>query len=205
MRSLLSQTFLWTKKWSKSRYGLLAVFVFLFIDASVFPLPTTVIFITVSLIHPSRSYFNALVAVTGMVLGSIVGYSFGHFLWLLPDGNFTGFAMYLFNHIPGFTEGNYQYAQLLYIKWSYSILLFSTIIPLPYQILSITAGAFEFDILAFILATLVFQGLRFFFLAWLIVRYGEGVTAIFQRNLKFIAITSAILIAIIIIATKFGS
>jgi len=196
---------LWTKKWSRSRYGLMAVFVFLFLDASVFPLPTTVVFITVSLIHPSRSYYNALVAVTGMVLGAIAGYIIGHYLWLLPDGSFTLFAQYLFNHIPGFTVANYLNAQNLYIKWSYSILLISTVLPLPYQVLSITAGAFEFNFYAFILATLVFQGLRFFFLAWLVVRYGEGVKTIFRKNLKIISLITIILLFIIFIISKMGS
>jgi len=204
MRSLLIQTFLWTKKWSRSRYGLLAVFLFLFLDASVFPLPTTVVFITVSLIHPKRSYHNALVALAGIVLGAIVGYAIGHFLWLLPDGGFTRLAQYLFNHIPGFTEVNYLNAQTLYTQWSYSILLFSTIIPIPYQVLSITAGAFGIDIYAFILATLVFQGLRYLFLAWLIIRYGEGVTAIFQKNLKIIALITVIILLVIIFITNIG-
>jgi len=140
-----------------------------------------------------------------MVLGAIVGYAIGHFLWLLPDGGFTQFAQYLFNHVPGFTEVNYLNAQNLYNKWSYSILLFSTVIPLPYQILSITAGAFEFNIYAFVLATMVFQGLRFFFLAWLIVRYGEGVTAIFKKNMKIIALISAILFFIIYLISKIST
>lgn len=196
---------MWSKNLSKSRYGLLAVFVFLFLDASVFPLPTTVLFITVSLIHPSRSYYNALVAVTGMVLGSIVGYSIGHFLWLLPDGSFTEFAHYIFNYIPGFTELNYQHAQSLYIKWSYSILLFSTVIPLPYQILTITAGAFEIDVINFILATIVFQGVRFFSLAWLIIKYGERVTAVFKKNIKIIAAITIIFLLVIYLISVIGS
>jgi len=205
MRSFLNKTSLWTQKWSKSRYGGLVIFLSLFIDASVFPLPTTVIFITVSLIHPLRSKHNALMAVTGMVLGSIIGYTIGHFLWLLPDGTFTDFAMYFFNHIPGFTEANYLSAQNLYIKWGYMILLFSTIIPLPYQILSITAGAFAFNIYAFALATLVFQGFRFFLLAWLIVRYGEGVSVMVKKNLRIIVVTTIILLVIVYLLSLIGS
>jgi len=202
MQSLVSQTFSWTKKWSKSRFSLLVIFLFLFLDASIFPLPTTIVFITVSLIHPSRSYQNALMAVVGMVMGSIVGYAIGHYLWLLPDGSFTQFAQYLFDHIPGFTEVNYQNAQQLYLKWSYGILFFSIIIPIPYQFISITAGVFDFDIFAFVFSTLIFQGFRFFLLAWLILKYGEGAKIIFQKNLKIIAIVSAILLFIIVIATN---
>lgn len=205
MRSFLNKTSLWTQKWSKSRYGGLVIFLSLFIDASVFPLPTTVIFITVSLIHPLRSNNNALMAVTGMVLGSIIGYTIGHFLWLLPDGNFTNFALYFFNHIPGFTEANYLSAQNLYIKWGYMILLFSTVIPLPYQILSITAGAFAFNIYAFALATLVFQGIRFFLLAWLIVRYGVGVSVMVKKNLRVIVVTTIILLVIVYLLSLINS
>ena len=204
MQSLLSLTYAWTKKWANSRFSLLVIFLFLFLDASIFPLPTTVIFITIALIHPSRSYYYALTAATGMVLGAIAGYSIGHYLWLLPDGNFTPFAHYFFNHIPNFTEVNYHNAQSLYVTWKYIILFFTILLPIPYQIFSITAGAFNFNFFGFALSTLVFQGIRFFLLAWLILRYGEGVKTLFRKNLKIIAMISAILLIIIIVATKIG-
>jgi membrane protein YqaA with SNARE-associated domain len=178
------------------------IFLFLFLDASLFPLPTTIAFITISLIHPSRSYHNALMAVVGMVLGASVGYAIGHYLWLLPDGSYTQFAQYIFNHIPGFTLENYQNAQHLYLKWSYSILFFSIIIPIPYQFISISTGVFDFNIFAFVFATLIFQGFRFFLLAWLIIKYGVGAKVIFQKNLKVIAIVSVLLLFIIIIASN---
>ena len=204
MQSLLSQTYAWTKKWSNNRFGSLVIFIFLFLDASIFPLPTTVIFITISLIQPSRSYYNTLIATAAMAIGSIVGYSIGHYLWLLPDGNFTDFARFLFNHIPGFTEANYQNAQTLYLNWSYSILFFCIIIPIPYLFFSITAGAFDIGIVALAISTLVFQGFRFLIIAWLITRYGEGVKAIFYRNLKIIALISVVLLLIVLVVTKFG-
>lgn len=205
MENLLSQTYTWTKQWSKSRYGLLVIFIFLFLDSSIFPLPTTIIFITVSLIHPARSYNNALIAAAGMVTGAILGYAIGHYLWLMPDGSFTPFAQYLFDHVPGFTNNNYQNAQILFNKWSYSILFFSTILPIPYQFFSITAGAFDFDIFVFALSTFLFQGLRFFFLAWIIIRFGEGVKTIFKQNLLIISIVSVLLLVIFILATKIGA
>jgi len=204
MQSLWNKIYVWTKKWSNSRYSLLVLFLFLFIDASVFPLPTTVIFITISLIQPSRSYYNALTATLAMFLGAIAGYTVGFHLWLMPDGSFTPFAQYLFHHIPNFTEVNYLNAQSLYVRWSYSILFFSILLPIPYHVFSITAGAFNFDLLGFAVATLVFQGFRFLLLAWLIIRYGEGVKTIFRENIKLIALVSALILLILIIATKLG-
>ncbi len=204
MQSFLTQTYAWTKKWANSKYSLLLIFVTLFLDASIIPLPTTVIFITISLIQPTRSYYNALTATAAMVSGAVVGYTIGHYLWLLPDGNYTQFARYLFDHIPNFNEVSYQNVQSLYFKWRYSILFFTIILPIPYQVFSITAGAFNFDLLSFALSTLIFQGFRFSLLAWLILTYGAGVKIIVRKNLKIITLVSLIVILLIIIATEFG-
>ncbi len=204
MQSLLSQTYAWTKKWANSPYSLLLIFVTLFLDASILPLPTTVIFITISLIQPSRSYYNALTSTAAMVSGAIAGYTIGQYLWLLPDGNYTQFARYMFDHIPKFNEVSYHNVQSLYFEWRYSILFFTIILPIPYQVFSITAGAFNFDLLSFALSTLVFQGFRFFLLAWLIITYGVGVKIIVQKNLKIITLISLIVILLIIIATEFS-
>lgn len=194
MRSLLQQSYDWTLKWSRSRYSILALFLFLFLDASIFPLPTTIIFITLSLLSPVRSNFNALIATLGMVSGSIVGYSIGHYMWINPEGGYTVIAQYIFSHIPGFTIDLYHNAQALYAKWSYGILFSAIILPIPYQVFSITAGAFDINVLIFVLSTFVFQGLRFFCLAFLVVKFGEGVKTIFHKNLKIIAFSTGILL-----------
>lgn len=202
MRSLVKQTYDWTLKWSKSRYSVLALFVFLFSDASFFPLPTTIIFITMSLLYPMRTNFNALIATIAMVSGATVGYGIGHFLWLSSDGGYTVIAQYFFNHIPGFTIDLYHNAQALYSKWSYGILLAAIVLPIPYQFYSISAGAFDSNFFMFGLSTLLFQGLRFFGLAYLVVRFGEGVKSIFQKNLKIIAFSAIALMVFYIVVVK---
>jgi membrane protein YqaA with SNARE-associated domain len=202
MRSLLKQTWDWTMKWSKSRYSILALFLFMFIDASVFPLPTTVIFITVSLLHPFRINYNALIATLGMVGGAALGYGIGHYLWINPDGGFTGLAQYFFGHVPGFTLDFYNYSRELYIKWSYGILFLSIILPIPYQVYSITAGAFDVNLLGLLLCTIIFQGFRYYLLAQLVIKFREGVEAIFQKNLKIVALTTIVLLLAYIVVTK---
>ena len=202
MKSLLKQTYDWTLKWSKSRYSVLALFVFLFSDASFFPLPTTVIFITISLLYPLRSNFNAIIATIAMVSGSLAGYGIGHYLWLSSEGSFTVLAQYFFNHIPGFTIDLYHEAQALYSKWSYGILFAAIVLPIPYQFYSISAGAFDANFVMFGFSTLLFQGLRFFGLAYLVIRFGEEVKTMFQKNLKIIAISAITLLVIYIVAVK---
>jgi len=202
MRSLLIQTYDWTLKWSKSRYSVLALFVFLFSDASFFPLPTTVIFITLSLLYPLRSNFNAIIATIAMVSGALAGYGIGHYLWLNSDGGYTAIAQYFFDHIPGFNVDIYHNVQALYSKWNYGILLSAIILPIPYQVYSISAGVFDTNFFIFGFSTLLFQGLRFFGLAYLVIRFGEGVKIMFHKNLKIIAVSTVALLVIYIVAIK---
>ena len=202
MQNLLSRIYLWTKRTAISRFSLLFIFLSFLLDSCVFPFPTTVIFVTVSLLHPARSYFNALIATLGMVGGSLIGYTIGHFLWLLPDGNFTQLALFFFHHTPGFTDQSYHYTQNLFVTWGYSILLLSIILPVPYQFYAISAGVFDFNLAAFLFSTLFFQGFRFFLFAWLIVRYGEEVKPIIEKNLRIIAlICIAIILVMFILST----
>lgn len=196
MQIQFNQTYHWALRLAKSQFSLLFIFLSFLLDSCVFPFPTTVIFITVSMLHPARSYYNALIATLGMVAGSLIGYSIGHFSWLLPDGNFTQLALYFFHHTPGFTDQSYHYIQSLFITWGYGILLLSIFLPVPYQFYAITAGIFDFNILAFLLSTLIFQGFRFFLFGWLIIRFGEAVKPVIEKNLKVIAL---IFIAIILI------
>ena len=200
MKSLLKRTYDWTLKWSKTRYSLLALFLFIFIDASFFPLPTTIIFITLSLLYPLRANFNAIIATLAMGSGAIAGYFIGHYLWLSPDGGYTSIAKFFFNHIPGFTIEQYQNLRNLYMDWSYTIFLSAIILPVPYLVYSITAGAFDINVLIFGLSTLFFQGLRFFLLAILVITFGEGVKLIFHKNLRIIAVSTLILLIIYVIS-----
>jgi len=197
MANLFRHSYNWTMDLAGSRFSQLFIFLSFFLDACIFPFPTTIIFITVCLIRPSRSYFNALIATFGMLTGSLIGYALGHYLWLLPDGSFTRLALYLFKHVPGFTINHYHYIQNLYQNWGYNLLLFSVVLPIPYQLYSITAGVFDFNLLLFTFLTLIFQGSRFFIIAWLTVRLGEGVKQLFRKNLKIIVILCLIIVLII--------
>jgi membrane protein YqaA with SNARE-associated domain len=111
-------------------------------------------------------------------------------------------AQYSFNHIPGFTIDFYNYSRELYIKWSYGIIFLSIILPIPYQVYSITAGAFDVNLLGFGLSTIFFQGLRYYLLALLVIKFKESAEVVFQKNLKIVAITTVVLLVAYIVVTR---
>lgn len=200
MKNLFSKAYDWSIDWIKSKYSIWALFVLVFIDSSFFPFPTTLIFITISLLYPPRANYNAIIATLAMSSGGILGYCIGHFLWITPGDGYTAVARFFFDHIPGFDTHQYLYIRELYNRWSYGILFTATILPIPYQIYSISAGAFEINVFIFALSTLLFQGIRFFGLAYLIMKFGEGVKEILYKNLKIISVSVLTLLVIYVFA-----
>lgn len=184
------------------KWGSWAIFICTFADASFLPLPTLMVFLTLSLLNITKAYRYAVFATLGTLAGGFAGYSIGHFAWLNPSGEFTGFAHYLFNHIPGFSEEFFNRISLLYTKWGFWILFTSAAIPLPFKVFSISSGVFETNLLLFGITTLISHGIRFMLLAFLAIKAGSEIKRIIETKLKLIAIVTSSCIILVFIAVK---
>ena len=70
--------------------------------------------------------------------------------------------------------------------------------PIPYKIVAIASGMTGFNILFFILTSIVGRGARFFLLATLIYFYGDSINQILKKYVRAIAYIFIALIAIYI-------
>jgi membrane protein YqaA with SNARE-associated domain len=190
---------IWCLHWLNTRWGLWALVIFAFTDASFLGLPTPILFMALVLMNIKKAYKYALFGALGTLAGAITGYAIGHFVWLTPNGEFTGVANFLFNNIPGFSVDFYNKIQILYVKWDFWILFVAAALPLPFKIFSISSGAFNINLLIFGAATMVSQGLKYFVLAFLTIKLGPGVRKIFDFNWKPVAIIATATIATILI------
>ena len=189
----------WSLKWAKTKWGAWALFICAFADASFLPLPTPMFFLTLTLLNISHAYKYALYGTFGIFLGAVAGYTIGHFAWLTLNGEFTGLAQFMFNHIPGFSVEVYNNIQVQFGKWDFWILFVASFMPLPYNIFSISSGVFDVNVFMFCLSTLIGQGLRFYLIAFLIVKLGPEVKRLFEKKLKPIIIIATICILIVIL------
>ena len=55
------------------------------------------------------------------------------------------------------------------------IILAKGLTPIPFKLVTIASGAAGLNIVAFVLASIVTRGAQFFFLSWLIRRYGAPI------------------------------
>lgn len=189
-------------KWAHTRLSLWLLFIVAFAEASFITVPLFMLLIALTLLNQENAYKNALIATLGTLAGAIAGYAIGHFAWIKPDGEFTGLANFLFEFIPGFSENGYDKVKILYDKWGAGILFLSVVIPLPYNILSVSSGVFDMNLFIFFGSTIISQGLKFLILTFLTLKLGPEVKKLFQFNWKPVAIITSAGIAVAIVLIK---
>lgn len=189
-------------KLADTKWGVWALFLCAFADASILGLPTPVLFLALALLNIKKVYRYILFGILGTLAGSVAGFSIGHFAWLNANGEFSGFAQFMFNNIPGFSEDGYNKIHILYSNWDFWILFIAAALPLPYKLFSISSGVFDINFLIFCFATLISQGIKFFVLALVTIKLGPEVKKLLEFNWKPIAIIATASIAFAIVVFK---
>ena len=116
-----------------------------FIESIFFPIPTDILLIPMA-ISKSYNWANlAFIATYMSVLGGIVGYFLGSFLFLELNPYIMAYGY----------SGHFQTAQEYFLNYGVIILFISSFTPLPYKVFVITAGFLSVNILLFIIISLL--------------------------------------------------
>ncbi len=75
--------------------------------------------------------------------------------------------------------------------------------PIPYKLFTLGGGFFKFDILQFIIASLISRGLRFLFISFLIWKFGEYIKNFIEKYLNILSILFALLLIGGFVAVKY--
>jgi membrane protein YqaA with SNARE-associated domain len=165
-----------------------------FAESSFFPIPPDVMLIPMSLARPQKAWLYALVCTITSVAGGVVGYGIGALLydslgqWLI---NLYGYG----DKVEAFRAGYAEYG-----AW---IILLKGLTPIPYKLVTITSGFANYNLLAFVLLSIVARGGRFFIVAIVLNRYGTWIREVIERRLGlWVAIAAGMLVLGFIIAFR---
>lgn len=200
---LLRNLYDWVLHWSKTRYGPVALFILAFAEASFFPIPPDALLIALVLGFQKKAFKFAAICLIGSVLGALLGYSIGHFLWWTPSNEFTGIANFFFTNIPSFTEEAFYNIQQLYIEYDFWIIFTAGFTPLPYKVITISSGAFNINVLMFIVASVISRGARFLLVAALIWKFGPAIKEFIDKYFNWLAIAFTVLLIGGFVAIKY--
>ena len=190
----LRKTYDWVLHWAETPYGPAALFSLAFIEAIFFPIPPDVLLIALALGGAAKAFKYALVCTVGSVSGAFVGYGLGYFAWLNTNGEFSGFALFFFQNIPGFSVELYNSIKALFNKWDFWVIFTAVFTPIPYKVFTITAGVFDLNLLMFFIASLISRGARFFFIAWLIWKFGPTIKRFIEKYFNMLAMGFTVLL-----------
>lgn len=166
-----------------------------FAESSFFPIPPDVMLAPMVLARPQRAYLYALICTAASVVGGLLGYAIG--VWLAPVGHQI---LAFFGHAQGEAEFHDWFAR--YGLW---IILVKGLTPIPYKLVTITAGLARFDLLTFVWASILTRGARFFLTAALLKNFGPAIRAEVERRLAlYTAIGLVLLVGIVIVLKVLG-
>ena len=174
-----------------------------FIESSFFPIPPDVMIIPM-VIAKKKSYLKIfLIASIFSVLGGIFGYMLGAvFLDIAMNIiEFYGYEKKIINLKYNLSQGEG------FLTWL-SILFLAGFTPLPYKAFTIASGLIGFNILIFIIVSLISRSLRFFLISYLSYKFGDLFSEFMEKHgSKWFTILGLLIILIffiILIILKFN-
>lgn len=193
----------WVLKWAETPYGPMALFILAFTESVFFPIPPDVLLIALALGSSKRSFRFALNCTIGSVSGAFVGYGIGHFAWISANGEFTAFANFFFNNIPGFSITLFDSIKALFNQWDFWVIFTAGFTPIPYKVFTVTSGVFDINLLMFFIASIISRGARFFLVAYLIWKFGPNIKRFIEKYFNILAMGFTVCLISGFIAIKF--
>ena len=184
----------WLLRWAATPYGGIVLFIWSFAESSFFPIPPDAFLIAMVLGARLRAFYFALLISIASVLGGIAGYLVGSYLWWAGPGEFSAIAQLFFDNVPGFSVEQFDRVQGLYDKWDFWVVFTAGFTPIPYKIITISAGAFDISFAIFVVASALSRAARFFLVAYLLWRYGEPIRDFIDRRFNLLSVLFVILL-----------
>ena len=173
-----------------------------FIESSFFPIPPDVMVIPMVISKKNDFLKIFLITTIFSVLGGILGYFIGAFFFDIGMQviTFYGYQDKLISLKNNLINSEGFYAWL-------SILFLAGFTPLPYKVFTIASGLIGFNILIFVLISLISRGLRFFIVSYLSYKFGDLFSQFMEKHgskwFTIIGILIVIIGLIIYLISKF--
>ncbi len=156
-----------------------------FVESSVFPIPPDVMLIPMVLANRKEAWKIAFICSVFSILGGLFGYAIGvFFLEIIGD---TIIAFY------GYEDKFHRFTSA-YDEWGGWIVAFFGLTPFPYKVITIASGAAHLNLAVFMIASVLSRSARFFFVAWLLKKYGEPIRVFIEKYLGLLTIIFFILL-----------
>ena len=163
-----------------------------FVESSFFPIPPDVMIIPMVIAKKDNFIKIFIISTMFSVLGGILGYFIGAFFF---DIGMQVMALYGYENKLLSLKNNLISSEGFF-AWL-SILFLAGFTPLPYKVFTIASGLIGFNILIFILISLISRGLRFFIVSFLSFKFGSLFSQFMEKHgSKWFTVIGILIVAV---------
>ena len=164
-----------------------------FLESIIVPIPLEAVLVPLMQKRRDRLWLLATIALAGCVAGAAAGYFVGH--------AFMETAGQWFVAKTG-QEQALADAKGLMAKHGFWFVMGVSVLPIPFQIAMLAAGATRFSFWLFLLATLISRGVRYFGLAAIVWWLGDKAEAFVRKHKVASVVILALLVGLAWLATR---
>lgn len=159
---------------------------FAFADGGLFPFPPHPLLALMCLSQPNKAVRYALITTAASIAGGLFGYLIGHFLYDTVGQELLS-AVGLARRFP--------VAACYLRQYGVEIIVLKGATPIPFLLLTVTAGFIGFPIVKFILASLVSRGAIFLGIGILFKIFGPPIKTFIDKYFVWIVVAVLVVIA----------
>ncbi|MCA1907839.1 MAG: DedA family protein [Magnetospirillum sp.] len=182
---MLQKTYDWMMDKAAHRHAIWWMALISFVESSFFPIPPDLMLIPLVLAAPTRWFRIALVCTLASVAGGYLGYAIGYFFM-----DTVGVAILDLFHL----NEKFQAFKPLVDQYGAWVIIVKGATPIPYKLITISAGAFHFDLAEFTFASFVARAMRFFLVAALLWKFGPPIRDFVEKRLTLVMTVTVVLI-----------
>lgn len=180
--------------YAEKKHGSAILFLNSFTESSFFPIPPDLLQMALSFINPKKSIFYAFLSTIASVLGGILGYLIGVYLM-----DYIGMPIINLYKL----ESQFELVKKMYYEKDVWIVFTAAFTPIPYKLITITAGAVRINFLNFIIASFIGRAMRFFLVGFAIYFLGEKVKPFLSKYLNLLTVIFFIILILGFIIIKY--
>ena len=159
---------------------------FSFMESSFFPIPPHPLLGLMCLAEPKKAIRFALITTIASVIGGLFGYAIGHFVFEAVGAQILS-ALGLADSFPK--------AACYLREYGVEIILIKGATPIPFKLLTITAGVVAMPLVPFILASMASRGFQFLLVGGLFRLFGAPIKRFID---KYLGLVSAAFVVIVV-------
>ena len=182
---MLRRLYDWTVALADKPYAIWALALVSFLESSIFPVPPDALLAPMALARPERAFRYALVCTLASVAGGAAGYAIGSLLY-------DSVGLFLLN-LYGYGS-KIETVKALYAEYGAWFILVKGFTPIPFKLVTIVSGFMDYPLWQFMGLALVTRGGRFFLLAFVFNRYGDGLRVWIERHLTAVVVGALLVI-----------